>query len=346
MSNKGEKSRKSRLAREILGLFAATASISIFFFYFLSRMADSIVISYCEKNGIYFTEIQELVVDGWINNISFAASVVLFIVLFLFLIGQKLGYLREIIKGIEALRMHRMDHVIPVEGRNELTELAESINFLARTERELQLKEALMREEKEGLIRALSHDIRTPLTSILSFSEYMGEKENIEPKEIKEYADLMRQKAEQIKSLTDRLLDGGERILERFENGRFLMEQLADEWQADLEESFLCETDMKGCPQFSGEFDIQELRRIFDNLASNIKKYADPEKPVSLKIYEKEKRLLIEQKNKRRKIISGIESSGIGLESVRKIAEQYGGSIKVEENEEEFSIEIVLIEIM
>ncbi len=79
-------------------------------------------------------------------------------------------------------------------------------------------------------------------------------------------------KGQQIKALTDRLLDSGSRDLETIEDGKLLMEQLAGEWEEILENTFPCIVDTKNCPAFYGSFDIQELRRIFDNLASNVEK--------------------------------------------------------------------------
>ncbi len=54
---------------------------------------------------------------------------------------------------------------------------------------------------------------------------------------------------------------------------------------------FPCIVDTKNCPAFYGSFDIQELRRIFDNLASNVEKHADREQPVELRIDAVDKRL-------------------------------------------------------
>lgn len=344
MLNKEVNKAKSKLGREILGIFIVTAIIAIFVFAFLKVMANSIVISYYDANNLVLAEDIEFIFKSWIQSISFVTAILIFVILFLFLVGQKISYLREIIQGIEALRTHRMNYEIPIEGNNEFTELAESINYLSRTERELQLKESLMREEKEGLIRALSHDIRTPLTAIMSYSEYMQSKENATPEEYEEYTNMMLQKAEQIKKLTDRLLNGG-RTLEKFENGRFLMEQLSDEWEAMLEADFSCQLDLNECPKFSGEFDIEELRRIFDNLASNIKKYADPEKEVSLKIYQSEEYLLIEAKNGIKQNLTAVESNKIGLASIRKIVESYGGNLTINQTATEFIISIKLLKI-
>ncbi|MEE1038903.1 MAG: histidine kinase dimerization/phospho-acceptor domain-containing protein, partial [Eubacterium sp.] len=148
----------------------------------------------------------EWTVDNWIQNVSLGASVLIAVVLLLFLVGKKIAYLKKIILGVKALRTHRMDYKIPLEGNNEFTELAETINYLSKTELELKEKEEQLQNEKENFIRSLSHDIRTPLTSILSYSEYMNSKDTVTSDEVKEYVSLMQKKAQQIKTLTDQLL--------------------------------------------------------------------------------------------------------------------------------------------
>ena len=93
---------------------------------------------------------------------------------------------------------------------------------------------------------------------------------------------LMQAKAEQIKILTNQLLGKKERNLELVEHGKILIEQLVMEWEELLEEQFQCEVIWRQCDPFSGIFDISELRRIFDNLSSNVEKYGDPERTFLL----------------------------------------------------------------
>lgn len=330
-------SNRKKLTHEILGLFGATTVIAVFFYGFLSMTANSIAEAYILEKNLVPTESQEWILDFGIPSISFMMAALLFVFLFLFLIGQRLGYVRVLISGIEALRTHRMDYEIPIEWNNELTELAESINYLARTEKELQIKENLLKEEREGFIRAMSHDIRTPLTVIKGYSEYMQNKKHISEEEIRLYADLIEQKAKQLKEMTDRLLDGG-RTLEKIEDGRFLMEQLTAEWELLLEDEFYCAIDLSKCSAFSGEFDIQEIRRIFDNLASNVKKYADTKTPITLRIYLNDNYLVIEQENRMREDNANVESNGIGMESIQKIVQQYNGTVNVDQSSEFFRI--------
>lgn len=336
---------RGKLSREILGLFGVATIIAVFLFGFLSITADSIVLKYCEQNNIVLNENMEWTIHSWIQSVSFAAAVFLFVVLFLFLVGQKVAYLKDIIQGIDALRTHRMNYEISLEGNNELTQLAESINYLSQTERELREKEMEMQEDKEQFVRALSHDIRTPLTSILSYSEYLKGQEELSKKEIEDYILLVQQKTEQIKILTNQLLDEGRRQLEKVENGKLLMQQLVDEWETSMEGVCECNMYLEKCPEFSCEVDIQELRRIFDNLASNIVKYADTQKEVFLSVLQKENRLVIEQSNICRQSTKQAESYKIGIKSIRRIAESYGGYVEVIHDESAFKIEIALMEL-
>lgn len=341
-----EKRRNTpKLSREIMGLLCITAAIALFFFGFLYLTANAIASTYLLENDILLTEGQLLTLQGGIRSLSLLSAVLLFLALFLFLLGQKMAYLREIIQGVEALRTHRMDFTMPIEGDNELKELAESINFLSETERRLRQLETELQAEKEQLIRDLSHDIRTPLTAMLSYSDYLGRKETLEQEEVQEYIALVQRKGQQIKALTDRLLDSGSRDLETIEDGKLLMEQLAGEWEEILENTFPCIVDTKNCPAFYGSFDIQELRRIFDNLASNVEKYADREQPVELRIDAVDKRLRVCQRNGIKTGTVPVESNQIGLESIRRIAALYGGMVKVSIEQGIFSIQITLSEV-
>lgn len=286
---------KKTISREILGLTGISFVIATFFFMALRVLSNLVVISYCEKMVIELSLARELEIEFMIKSISFIAAAVLFVVLFLFLIGEK----------IEA------------------------------AVRSLQ-------EQEVQIIRSISHDIRTPLTSILAYSELMKNKENIEQNDINDYISLIQRKAEQMKHLTDQLLDNRERKLEEIEDGRLLMAQLADEWESALEMKYNCEIDLMNCPQFHGAYDIRELRRVFDNLVSNVEKYADENHPVYLEFSGKDGKVAITQKNRIKTGDLRVESRGIGMESIGRIAEAYGGRMNVSVSEEDYCIEVVL----
>ena len=157
---------------------------------------------------------------------SLAVAVIFFVVLFLVLFGERLSYIGVIIRGVEIMRRGEFGYRLPIEGNNELTSLAEAINYLSETEQAVKEKERRLYEEREELIRTLSHDIRTPLTSIVSYTEFFSRKEQYTSDEFAEYLALVREKADQIKNLTDILLDGGKREPVFFENAKLLITQI------------------------------------------------------------------------------------------------------------------------
>lgn len=345
--------KRRKLSHEILGLLGISLAIAVFLLAFLSMTARTIAENYCDYNQLTLTYTQSASLEMWIYGVSLVTSVLFFIVLFLFLLGQKITYIRDLTEGVEALRAHRLDFVMPLEGNNELTQLAETINYLSSTEKQIREKERALQEEKEQLIRTLSHDIRTPLTSIMSYSELLlGQAQSMQQKSIAqplaaqtEYLELILKKAEQIKELTDILLDGGKRSPEFFKDARLLMEQLAAEMEEALEEAAeTFSTDFSNLPSFGGTFDVGELRRIFDNLTSNILKYADLTKPVSLVISMEGQALVIRQENSKPGGSVAAESHQLGIASIRRIAHNYGGSVDVTQEDTRFMIKIALLD--
>lgn len=334
--------RRHKLGYEILGLIAISAVFVVILFMILVWVAAAIVDSYCFHNDIVMTEFDYLAVNRWIFSIGGVIAAVCFSVIFLAMLGDRLTYIRTLTKGIDALRIGQPHRPIPLEGKNELTELADAINYMAATQQQLREKEQTLAKEKEQLIRTLSHDIRTPLTSILAYSEYLSGEQEVSAGEQKKYLQTIQKKAEQIRDLTELLLDGGSRNLERFENAHLLFEQLAAEFEEDLEKRFDVHTDLSGCPAFTGTFDVQELRRIFDNLSSNVHKYADRGQPVYLSICIDNENLCIRQTNSIRPDKGEETSYQLGINSIRRIAQHYSGRVAIRQDVEYFSITVML----
>ena len=328
-----------RLSHEILGLIGIAAGISLILFLLLRFFASGLIEEYVFSHEIPMTEFDWIDVEHRVFTVSAILSCISFSTLFLFLMKDRIAYIRKITAGIDALHDPSAGVSIPLEGNNELTALAAAINEMSEVRQQLRQKEQAIAEEKEQLVRSLSHDIRTPLTSILAYSELLAQKAEGEQKG---QLNTIRSKAEQIRDLTAVLLDGTRRNLEQFDNGRLLMEQIVSEFEEELEDQFHLSIDFDHCPAFSARLDVQELRRIFDNLASNIRKYADPGKPVSLTVEFDNGTLLIKQTNAVTHPKPQSEGYQIGLSSIRRIVQGYGGSVTVEENKEQFCICILL----
>ena len=333
--------KRRKLSGEILGLLTVTFVLALILLQFLGIVARAMIDSFLFMRDIVLTEAQYAQLDDWVFHLSLLVSVAFFIILFLFLLGERLSYIREVLAGIDALRSGQEDYVVPLEGSNELTQLAEAVNYLSRTQREVKEQERVLNEEKEQFIRALSHDIRTPLTSIMAYSELLTGANTVDPQEQTRYLELIQHKAGQIKDMTDILLDGSKRNPEYFEDARLLIEQLTAEFEEMLEDGFSIEASLD-CPAFPGTFDVQELRRIFDNLVSNVQKYADPDRPVKISISLEGVQLLIRQENAVRERIAPADGYQIGLRSIQRIAQNYAGQVDVQKDDAAFAITITL----
>ena len=340
MTNR-EASTRRKFAHEILGLIGISALVAAVAFAVLTNIAATVAEVYCFENDVPMTEFDWMEVERWIFGVGGFLAVSLFCVMFLSMLADRMAYIRKITKAIDAMRDGEEAITIALEGNNELTELAGSINYMSAARQQIRQKEQALASEKEQLIRTLSHDIRTPLTSILAYSEYLAGETELSEAERKAHLQMIRRKAEQIRDLTDILLDGGKRSLERFDDARLLMEQLAAEFEESLEEDFTVKVDLSGCNSFAGTFDVGELRRIFDNLSSNVKKYADPGKPVRLTVRSGEK-LVILQSNTVGTSPAQEDSYKLGIHSIRRIAQLYGGSVAVEQDGKQFTITIKL----
>ena len=336
--------KRHKLSGEILGVLTITFVIALFLFQLLRIAAGAIIDSVLFMQDIVLTEAQYMQADDWVFNLSLLVSVGFFVILFLFLLGERLSYIRDILEGIDALQKGQENHMVPVEGNNELTQLAKAVNYLSKTQREVKQREQALSEEKEQFIRGLSHDIRTPLTSIMAYSELLAGQNDAAPEEQARYLNLIHTKAGQIKEMTDLLLDGSKRSPEYFENACLLMEQLAEEFESMLEDDFSVKTALT-CPAFSATFDVQELQRIFDNLISNVQKYAAPDKPILLTISAENEQLIIRQENAVRKLDAPAEGYQIGLKSIQRIAQNYGGRVEVQQDDAMFMIRILLSDI-
>ena len=340
-----KKKRSRRLSYEILGIFAICFVLALILFLFLLNVGVGLVEEYCFYNDIILDDNDLYRLDTTFFSVSLAVSVIFFVILFLALFADKLAYIRTIIKGVDTLRSGEIGHRLPLEGNNELTRLAEAINYMSESEQTIKQRERQLGEEKEQLIRALSHDIRTPLTSIISYTDILANKKDRTVEEQNEYFTMIQKKSGQIKDITDILLDGGRRTTEYFEDAGLLIRQLVGEFEEMLEDSYQLSVDISECPSFAGSFDVQEMRRIFDNLISNIQKYADADKPVELSLSKNDSGLVICQKNAVKQNAQRADSYKMGIYSITRIAQNYGGSTDVSQSDTEFKIIITLSKI-
>ena len=266
-----------------------------------------------------------------------------------------LWYMRRLTKRIIALSKEAaavssgdLDRSIAAPGSDEVSALAASMDEMRRSVIQRLGSEKRAWEANTELITAISHDIRTPMTSLIGYLGLLCE-EGREESEQRQFAQSAYGKAMELKDLTDQLfryfLVYGkaelELNLERFD-GRLLLEQLLGEAEFDLADAGFTIQRI----EFSGECSLLAdplfLKRVMDNLVSNIKKYADPAQPLVALSELKDGKLSLCISNAISADLARRESTKIGLRTCEKIMEAMGGSFTTLSENGRFAAEMRL----
>ena len=212
-------------------------------------------------------------------------------------------------------------------------------------EQQIELEKEL-KQQNIQMIRSLSHDLRTPLTAVISYLDII--KQEKDKGEQTKYLEIVSSKAFQIKYLIDQLFR--QCVVEEKKapvmtlNADEMIEQCLHEVVSSLEsEGFEALVEVEIENSFSLQMERHDFYRLIDNICSNLLKYADASHPIKFRICELEDVLVIKVCNKVLLQISDeIESHGIGLQSCRMLIESVGGKLEVYQEADQFIFECEL----
>lgn len=271
-------------------------------------------------------------------------SILLFIFLIMSFIHQKMKYILSIEEEMEYIKTGDFHHTIPYKGNDEITDLARQLNHLRDALYDNMIKEEEARTANYELVTAMSHDLRTPLTSLLGYLDILSMKIYKSDEARDEYIEKSKRKAEQIKELSDKLFNhflvyskDEELQLHLISNGEFM--QIFNFYHEDLKEhkfEVLTKIENKEWKMMGDE---AVLQRIFDNIFSNIMKYAE-RGIVTITLQFVQNNMILRITNRKKKSASLEKGTQIGLKSVGKLMKGLNGSFQYEQNDEEFIVEL------
>ena len=219
---------------------------------------------------------------------------------------------------------------ITADGEDEITRLCADVEYMRISMLENIEKEHAALEANKELITAMSHDIRTPLTVLLGYLDIM--KSNSPDADMQQYIDASERTALRLKKMSDDMFGyflvygGGIEVEVEECDARTLIDQMLSghvfllrEQGYDIDFNFENEGN-DFLEEITVVTDPPQLMRIVENLMSNIMKYADKEKPVTITIGSNVDELTIKVVNFTTPNPDLAQKNGIGLRSCLKLA--------------------------
>ena len=282
-------------------------------------------------------------------------AVILLVVIMILGMRKPVRYIGRLKAECEILGSGDLDYQVTVQGKDELSLLARGLDNMRMALRESNEKEAELTAANRRMITEMSHDLRTPLTSLLIYTEILGKKAAKDPRQAMEYVSKIEKKARQIKRLSDNIFEYAlitEETKAELGEPQTLRELFYDplsEMTAYLgERGYMVELRPdtgSGSERRQIRVNEEYINRTMDNIVSNIEKYADKSMPVRIEtIYTEEYGGLafrngISCSMEDRRKTEG--STNIGLHNVEKMMKKMNGYFRVKQTENIFEITLI-----
>ncbi|MBM7566848.1 sensor histidine kinase [Paenibacillus sacheonensis] len=212
---------------------------------------------------------------------------ILFIVYFFALSHPTIRYLMDISQGIERIAGGNFDYRFPIRGDDELAGLAENINTMT-AQLKLSIEEERRAERtKVELVTNVSHDLRTPLTSIVGYLGLIEEDRYRDEVELRQYVRIAYEKSMHLKSMIDDLFEftrtsGGMGLRLSPINLVEMLGQLAAQFRLQFEQAGMACVLMLPDHPIIVDADGDKLVRVFENLIVNAIQYGKDGKRIDI----------------------------------------------------------------
>jgi len=245
-----------------------------------------------------------------------------------------------------------MDYEVDTRGMpSQLREHAEHLHSLSAAVNKAVAQRMVSERMKTELITNVSHDLKTPLTSLINYSDLIC-REDCDNPHHREYADVLHRQSERMKRLIDDLVEASKAstgnldiVLSPCQMG-VILAQAAGEYEQRLAELGLQPVLRQPEQPVTIMADGRRLWRVMDNLMNNICKYALPGTRVYLGLEDVGGQAVLSFKNTSREMLNlspeelmerfvrgdasrGSEGSGLGLSIARSLTELQGGKMEI-----------------
>lgn len=340
----------SKIGSKLILIIGIAFIASMLLLNTMSKFIESYLLDYGNIEPKKFVEIYNTV------SLSFIVVVIVtFILIILSAVNKWVEYLNYM--AVKLRRISEIQYVddLDIKGNDEFSELANSINIMSKRLKDNYEREKKIEKEKDDLIVAVSHDLKTPLTAIIGYLELLKNEKLESGEKRSEYVDIAYRKSIDLKKLIEELFEytkiaNGYVSLEKVEfNIAILVNQILGEEtvffkEKNIDIEFESESNEIYC-----EIDIKKMVRIIENIVKNAQKYSFPNTRFKVYIKEtctdilisfenigehikKEELDLIFEKMYRldKSRSSEKEGSGLGLAIAKKLVELHDGKLWAE----------------
>ncbi|HIW32045.1 MAG TPA: HAMP domain-containing histidine kinase, partial [Candidatus Paenibacillus intestinavium] len=276
------------------------------------------------------------------------------------LLIKSIGYFNLIVIKTNELALGNLGHDLSVSGKSVLTNLAGNINTLKQGVKTSQNEQAKSERLKTELITNVSHDLRTPLTSIITYTDLLR-REGVSNEARLAYLEIIDRKSKRLKVLIDDLFEvskmaSGNIALtrEKVDLVQLLQQALAEHNNKINECSLQFRIKYAEMPVYA-LVDGNKLWRVFDNLIENILNYSLENSRVYIMVRATDNQATVTFKNvskfelsenidelferfKRGDTSRQTEGSGLGLAIAKSIVDLHDGSLRIETEGDLFKV--------
>lgn len=326
---------------------------------FTSRHTNSVINTLIPYNFFLLANIIGIVYASgnfFRGNFSRGAVFGILVIVFDGIVGVRLfrnnAEKNDIVDGINRIRSGEVDYKLEADKLSGVNrDLADAVNNIGEGIRKAVNTSMKDEQMKSDLITNVSHDLKTPLTSIINYVDLL-KRQDITDEKARAYIEVLDTKAQRLKQLTDDLVEASKISsgnitlnMERLDPEE-LMKQTLGEFSENLERrglSVVFETEKKHCHILA---DSRRMWRIIDNLFNNICKYALENTRVYIEISSDgqiceigikniaARRIHIRGEELAERFIRGDEArssegSGLGLFIAKSLTQAQGGNFEI-----------------
>ena len=307
-----------------------------------------------------------LIVAEYLPSVlAVAFPMICFVVSFSVRVNRRVRYVEYLSQEIQKIREEGFGRSMELQGDDEITLLCTVINEMSVQLREKEEREKRQQQSKNELITNVSHDLRSPLTSIIGYVELLKETGPEDRQCFDEYIEVVERRLTGLNGLINELfeytkLNSADRFSDMEKRDVLeLLRHILYEYKILMEAEGLTLSWQLGAKSYATYINTQQMVRVFQNLLDNARRYANRSAPVTVTAQDTDRlhicitnRLtdahgiepdrIFERFYCGDRARSTLQSSGLGLAIVKRIVELHGGEVGASLQGQELSVHLFL----